>query len=90
MGFSPRLADYTTGSGRHSDIRQDRFVMGALHIGIALSVFGHEVSAAAHDHFCSAGVAVAGAVIAAGFFRLLMMIVISGTTSRGKIPFNGW
>ncbi len=38
------------------------------------------------DYFCSA----AGAGVAAGFFKLLMMIVINGTISRGKIPFNGW
>src|SRR5713101_10097173 len=39
----------------------------------------------ARDHFgCAAAVAVAG------FFRLLMMIVISGTISRGRTPLSGW
>jgi hypothetical protein len=33
-------------------------------------------------HFCSAAAA-------AGFFRLLTMIVISGTISNGKIPLSG-
>src|SRR6266699_3539919 len=36
------------------------------------------------DHFgCDAAVA-------AGFFRLLMMIVISGAISRGRTPLSGW
>ena len=69
---------------------QDRLGVCVLHLGIALSVYRFEANAVVCDHFCPVAVAAAGAGVAAGFFRLLMMIVINGTISRGKIPFNGW
>jgi hypothetical protein len=68
---------------------QDRLWVYMFHLGIALSVYGFEANAVVYDHFCSVAVAAAGAAVAAGFFRLLMMIVIKGAISRGKIPFNG-
>jgi hypothetical protein len=69
---------------------QDRVGVCVLHVDIALSVYGLEANATVRDHFCSAEAAAAGAEVAAGFFRLLTMIVINGTISSGKIPFNGW
>ena len=68
---------------------QDRLGVCVLHLGIALSVYRFEANAVVCDHFCSVAVVVAGAGVAAGFFSLLMMIVIKGAISRGKIPFNG-
>ena len=62
---------------------QDRLGMGTLYIGIAPWFAGWPVLRT-RDYFgCAAAVA------AAGFFRLLMMIVISGTIIRGRIPFRG-
>jgi hypothetical protein len=48
---------------------------------VALSVYGLEANAVAHDYFCSAG-ASAGAEVAVGFFKLLMMIVINGMNQQ--------
>ena len=42
------------------------------------------------NQFCSAVAAEAGAGFAVDFFRLRMMIVISGTISNGNTPFKGW
>jgi len=66
---------------------QDGFGMGVLHVGLLL-IDGLADNAA--GYFCSA--AVVAAVVGPGvdFFRLLMMIVISGTISRGSTPFKGW
>jgi hypothetical protein len=66
---------------------ENRRGMGVLHVGIAHLVCG--TSAAPASHLGSAAVVAAGAVAAAGFFRLLMLIVISGTISKGRTPLNG-
>ncbi len=65
---------------------QDRLGMRVLHVESLLVYRLKPI--AAYDYFCSAAVATGGAA-AAGFFRLQMMIVISGTISKGRTPFNG-
>ena len=55
---------------------------------VSLSVDGLVHDAA--GYCCSVAVAAAVARLADDFLRFLMMIVIRGTISRGKMPFSGW
>jgi len=63
---------------------QDRLGMDILRVG-SLLVFRLKPIA---PYDCSAVVAT-GLAAAAGFFRLRMMIVVSGTICKGRTPFNG-